>query len=225
MKTSVDETRTDILQRSFMVKEQLQRRNIADARVLQVMNELPRHSFIPEEHRSEAYLDQPVPIGLGQTISQPYIVALMTEKLAVRENHRVLEIGTGCGYQTAILAELARRVYTIERIEALARRGQQILGELGIANVEHHVGDGSQGWPKSLEEESETPPLFDRILAAAAAEEVPQALLDQLADDGKMVLPVGASAGQELVLLHKQGKKVKRKFLCYCRFVPLVSDE
>jgi protein-L-isoaspartate(D-aspartate) O-methyltransferase len=225
MKTGVDDTRTDILQRSFMVKEQLQRRHIADQRVLDVMSELPRHGFIPEEHRSEAYLDQPVPIGFGQTISQPYIVALMTQKLDVQPHHRVLEIGTGCGYQTAILAELAHKVYTIERIEALTNRTRRILAELAITNVEYQVGDGSRGWPQSLETKPESTPQFDRILAAAAAPEVPQNLLAQLADDGKMVLPVGSSGGQELLLLHKQGKKIKKTFLCYCRFVPLVSDE
>ena len=225
MKTGMDETRTEILQRSFMVKEQLQRRHIADTRVLQVMSELPRHGFIPEEHHSEAYLDQPVPIGQGQTISQPYIVALMTEKLDVLPHHHVLEIGTGCGYQTAILAELAHKVYSMERIEVLTNRARRILAELAITNVEYQVGDGSRGWPNPLEKESQSRPQFDRILAAAAAPEVPQALLDQLTDDGKMVLPVGIPGGQELVLLHKQGKKVKRKFLCYCRFVPLVSDE
>lgn len=225
MKTHVDETQTEILQRSFMTKEQLQRRHIADARVLEVMSELPRHCFVPDEHLREAYLDQPVPIGFGQTISQPYIVALMTEKLDVQPHHRVLEIGTGCGYQTAILAELARKIYTLERIEELTHRAQGILGELGIDNVEYLVGDGSRGWPNPLETEPASPPRFDRILAAAAAQEVPQALLVQLADDGKMVLPVGASGGQELVLLQKQGEKIMRKFLCYCRFVPLVSDE
>jgi len=225
MKTRVDETQTEILQRSFMMKEQLQRRHIADARVLQVMSELPRHCFVPDEHRRSAYLDQPVPIGFGQTISQPYIVALMTEKLDVQPHHRVLEIGTGCGYQTAILAELGRKIYTVERIQELTDRAQGILGALGIDNVEYQVGDGARGWPKPLENEPESPPRFDRILAAAAAEEVPQVLLAQLADDGKMVLPVGASGGQELVLLRKQGEKIKRKFLCHCRFVPMVSGE
>ena len=225
MKSRVDETQTEILQRSFMTKEQLQRRHIADARVLEVMNELPRHCFIPDEHRSEAYLDQPVAIGFGQTISQPYIVALMTEKLDVQPHHRVLEIGTGCGYQTAILAELARKIYTLERIEELTHRAQRILGELGIDNVEYLVGDGSRGWPNPLENEPVSPPRFDRVLAAAAAEEVPEPLLAQLADNGKMVLPVGVPGGQELLLLQKQGKKIKKTFLCYCRFVPLVSDE
>jgi protein-L-isoaspartate(D-aspartate) O-methyltransferase len=189
------------------------------------MNELPRHGFIPEEHRTEAYLDQPVPIGHGQTISQPYIVALMTEKLDVQPHHHVLEIGTGCGYQTAILAELVHKVYSIERIEALMSRARRILAELAITNVEYQVGDGSWGWPQPLKTKSESPPLFDRILAAAAAPEVPQTRLAQLADNGKMVLPVGATGGQELLLLQKQAKKIKKTFLCYCRFVPLVSDE
>ena len=169
-------------------------------------------------------MDQPVPIGHGQTISQPYIVALMTEKLDVQPHHRLLEIGTGCGYQTAILADLAHKVYTIERIEALTDRARRTLGDLAITNVEYQVGDGSLGWPQPLEKLPESPPQFDRILAAAAAPDVPQNLLAQLADDGKMVLPVGASGGQELILLQKQGKKIKKTFLCYCRFVPLVSD-
>lgn len=221
----MDETRTEVLQRSFMVKEQLQRRHIANTRVMQVMSELPRHCFIPEEHRSEAYLDQPVPIGFGQTISQPYIVALMTEKLDVQPNHHVLEVGTGCGYQTAILAQLAHTVRTIERIEALINRARDVLEKLSISNVEYQVGDGSLGWPLPREQKSKAPTQFDRILTAAAAEDIPQALLDQLSDDGKMVLPVGASGGQELILLHKQGEKIKREFLCYCRFVPLVADE
>lgn len=224
MNTGVDETRTEILQRSFMVKEQLQRRHIANPRLLKVMGEVPRHGFVPQEHRGDAYLDQPVPIGFGQTISQPYIVALMTENLDVQPSHHVLEIGTGCGYQTAILAQLAYKVYTIERIETLMARAQQVLNDMAITNVEYLLGDGSMGWPQPLEHHPDVPPQFDRILVAAAAEDVPQALLNQLNDNGKMVIPVGVSGGQQLLLLHKQGKTIQRQSLCYCRFVPLVSD-
>jgi len=200
-----------------MIEYQIRRRNIADDRVLQVMAQLPRHLFIPPENRSQAYLDQPVPIGLGQTISQPYIVALMTEKLQIQPQHLVLEIGTGCGYQTAILAKLARKVYTIEYLEELSRHGQENLVALGITNVEYRVGNGREGWPGELR--------FDRILVAAAAEFTPPVLLERLADNGKMVIPIGEPAGQKLMLLEKSGhdiNSIRETMLCYCRFVKLV---
>jgi len=195
----------------------MRRRNIADERVLKVMAQLPRHLFIPPENRSQAYLDQPVSIGLGQTISQPYIVALMTEKLQIQPQHLVLEIGTGCGYQTAILAKLARKVHTIEYLEELSRRGQENLAALGITNVEYHIGNGREGWPGELR--------FDRILVAAATEFIPPVLLEQLADNGKMVIPIGEPAGQKLILLEKVGgdiNSIRETMLCYCRFVKLV---
>lgn len=200
--------------RLLMVDRQIRQRDIRDEKVLKVMEELPRHHFIPRESRSMAYMDEPVPLGLGQTISQPYIVALMTEKLDLQPEHEVLEIGYGCGYQTAILARLCKRVYSIEVLEELAQRGRENVEGLGITNVEYHTGDGRQGWPEARE--------FDRILIAAATKEVPPALIEQLKDGGKMVLPVDEWSGQSLLLLEKKGQEIVRNFVCYCRFVRLV---
>ena len=252
---SWSESQNEIRQRQLMVQQQLRGRGISDEKVLRIMGRLPRQHFIPAAHRSEAYFDQPVPIGLGQTISQPYIVALMTEKLQLQPSHLVLEIGTGCGYQTAILAQQARRIYTIERIETLAHQARYNLTALNITNVEYYVGDGTLGWPRPLageaaaSEENSTPdqkeigvkaekpqaskkPLtaaFNRVLVAAAPEVVPPALLDQLADDGKMVIPVGPPHDQRLLLLEKkidQNRqiKIKETLLCYCRFVKLICN-
>ena len=207
---------TDSDRRRLMVDVQLRNRGIYDERVLSVMADLPRHLFVPIEFRAESYLDQPVSIGYGQTISQPYIVALMSEKLSVCPDHTVLEIGTGCGYQTAVLAHLCRQVYTIECIKTLAERARDGLGSLGISNVSYQIGDGRAGWPSSSDV------CFDRILVAAACESIPERLLDQLIDGGKMVLPVGGSGGQRLLLLEKSGGDVKETMLCYCRFVKLV---
>jgi len=218
----VQESEHEVLQRGFMAREQLRRRDISDERVLRIMEQLPRHHFVPAEHRSEAYQDHPVAIGYGQTISQPYIVALMTDKLRLRAEHVVLEVGTGSGYQTAILARLAQRVYTIERLEPLAQRAQANLAELGISNVTYHVGDGARGWPGLIGAPPEAP-RFDRILVAAAAEEAPPALLEQLADGGRMALPLGPEGDQRLMLLHKQGEQIREDFVCYCRFVKLIT--
>jgi len=171
---------------------------------------------MPAASEALAYLDSPQPIGLGQTISQPYVVALMTEALQLAPTHRVLEIGAGSGYQTAILARLAKHVYGIERLAELAERTRSVLGDLGIDNVTIHVGDGSLGWP------DEAP--FDRILCAAAAPEVPDAWVAQLADDGRMVLPVGSRDSQQLLLLGRRGGKPTRKRLCNVRFVPLLGQ-
>jgi len=205
-----------------MVEQQLRARDIHDQRVLRVMEELPRHHFIPPKNKNQAYLDQPVPIGRGQTISQPYIVALMTEKLDVQPDHHVLEIGYGCGYQTAILARLARQVYSVELLEEIGLWGRQNVQELGVKNVQFHIGDGRQGWPAS-ESPGQTEPIqFDRILVAAAARDVPAALKEQLKQGGKMVIPLGAAESQTLWLLEKQGSEFIETFLCYCRFVELV---
>ena len=202
-----------------MVEDQLRRRGITDEKVLAIMEQLPRHHFIEPANRYLAYSDQPVPIGFGQTISQPYIVALMTEKLQIAPHHLVLEIGTGCGYQTAILAHLAQQVYTIEVIEQLACRGRENLSEpaLDINNVEYHIGDGYSGWPEPMQ--------FDRILIAATADEIPATLLGQLKDGGKMVAPVRRGAEQQLLLTEKQGQEIRETFLCYCRFVNLVHKD
>lgn len=203
-------------QRRLMVDRQLRGRGIADERVLEVMGRLPRELFIPQDRRSYAYDDNPVLLEEGQTISQPYIVALMSEKLDVRSDHKVLEIGTGCGYQTAILAGLAGKVYTIERIASLAKQGRRNLEALGIDNVEYLIGDGSRGWPVEM--------VFDRIIATAAAESIPKRWEQQLAEGGKMVAPIGSSGSQQLLLLEKRGKEFRRTLLCYCRFVELIRD-
>jgi len=198
-----------------MVAEQIRARGVADSRVLDAMTRVPRERFIPEESRHEAYADRPVPIGFGATISQPYIVGYMTEALKVEPSHRVLEIGTGCGYQTAVLAELAARVYSIEVIPELAARARGTLESLGYTNVLVRTGDGHDGWP------DEAP--FDRILGAAAASEVPGALVAQLADGGIMVIPVRQALGaQELHVLQKHGDTLATLATLPVRFVPMV---
>ena len=196
-----------------MVAEQIRARDVRDTRVLDALSRIPRERFIPEADRHQAYEDHPVPIGFGQTISQPYIVGFMTEALRVEPAHRVLEIGTGCGYQTAVLAELARDVYSIELIADLADRARRTLDALGYVNVRIRTGDGHHGWPDHAP--------FDRILAAAAAESVPPALVEQLADTGILVIPVGAWH-QELRVLQKHGDRVDLLATLPVRFVPMV---
>jgi protein-L-isoaspartate(D-aspartate) O-methyltransferase len=170
--------------RRRMVDEQLAARDIRDQRVLEVMRRVPRHEFVPEDYRDRAYIDAPLPIGEGQTISQPYIVAFMTQALDVQPEHRVLEIGTGSGYQTAVLASLAKTVYTIEIVPSLAERARLTLDRLGFRNVHVRTGDGYLGWPE------EAP--FDRVMVTAAPPAVPKALVDQLKVGGLMAIPVGA---------------------------------
>jgi protein-L-isoaspartate(D-aspartate) O-methyltransferase len=196
-----------------MVDEQIQARDVRDPRVLGAMRRVPRDLFIPEDARHEAHSDHPVPIGFGQTISQPYIVGFMTEALRVDPSHRVLEVGTGCGYQTAVLAELAREVYSIEVIPVLADRARRTLDGLGYTNVHIRSGDGYDGWPEHAP--------YDRILAAAAPESVPPALVDQLADTGILVIPVGAW-NQELRVLQKHGGSLDLLATLGVRFVPMV---
>jgi protein-L-isoaspartate(D-aspartate) O-methyltransferase len=204
--------------RLAMVEEQLRPRGIRNEDVLSAMEEVPRHLFIPEDRLDEAYADRPCPIGHGQTISQPYMVATMTEHLALQPNHRVLEIGTGCGYQTAILARLTRQVCTIEVISELSRQAQMVLGDLDVANVNFHIGDGHDGWPRQ--------DTFDRIMITAAADEVPVKLFDQLADGGLLMAPVARQAEHHrLMLYEKRGDCIEGTFLCYCTFVPLVRSE
>jgi len=203
--------------RAAMVEAQLRRRGIRDAQVLSVMGEVPREAFMPADMGPVAYLDGAQPIGLDQTISQPYVVALMTEALELAPAHRVLEIGTGSGYQTAILARLAGHIYSIERLAELAETARSVLETLGIDNVTVHVGDGTLGWAE------EAP--FDRILCAAAAPEVPAAWVAQLADGGRMVLPVGPRESQQLLLVGKRGEALTRKRLCDVRFVPLLGQD
>lgn len=199
--------------RSKMVAEQIKARGVGDPRVLDALRRVPRELFIPDDQRSGAYEDRPIPIGYGQTISQPYIVGYMTEALKVELAHRVLEIGTGCGYQTAVLAELAGEVYSIEVLAVLAERARRTLDRLGYANVHVRVGDGHAGWPEDAP--------FDRILAAAAPPEIPQALLDQLADGGILVIPVGVD-NQELRVLQKHEGRIELLSTLAVRFVPMI---
>ena len=198
-----------------MVQEHLVRRGIADPRVLDAMRKVPRHLFVDEALRDQAYGDHPLPIGDGQTISQPYMVGLMTELLALRGDEKVLEIGTGSGYQTAVLAELARRVCSIERIPTLATRARVVLEELGYTNVWVWVGAGTLGWP------DEAP--FDRILVAAGAPAVPPPLFEQLAEGGRLVLPVGDRTGQTLTIVEKVGGHMRTTPHSPCVFVKLVG--
>jgi protein-L-isoaspartate(D-aspartate) O-methyltransferase len=201
--------------RQQMVDEQLVLRGIRDARVLKAMSVVERHRFVPESLRGGAYADHPLPIGYGQTISQPYMVALMSESLQLSGGEKVLEIGTGSGYQTAILAELAKDVYSIERIDSLANKAQDLLAGLGLTNVRIRSGDGTLGWPE------EAP--FERVIITAASPAVPQPLLDQLKDGGKMLLPLGGSLSQMLTLIEKNGRDLRYSDICQCVFVPLVG--
>jgi protein-L-isoaspartate(D-aspartate) O-methyltransferase len=201
--------------RAQMVEEQLARRGITDHRVLDAMRRIPRHLFVEEALRERAYGDHPLPIGEQQTISQPYIVALMTALLALSGREKVLEIGTGSGYQTAVLAALARRVCSIERLAPLAARARAILEGLGLTNVWIRVGDGTLGWP------DEAP--FDRILIAAGGSVVPPPLFDQLAEGGRMVLPIGDESGQTLTLVENVGGTMRTTPCGDCMFVKLVG--
>ena len=204
-------------QRLRMVAEQLRARGIRDERVLGAMAQVPRHEFVRLEDRDEAYEDHPLPIGEGQTISQPFVVAAMLEALALRPNDVALEVGTGSGYETAVLAELVRTVYSIERIAGLAERARGVLEKLGYANVTVVHGDGSQGLPEAAP--------FDAIVVSAAAPRLPQPLMDQLCDGGRLVIPVGSGFTQELQLVRKIGDKKTVLYLDGVRFVPLIGRE
>ena len=206
-----------VSERAQMVQAQLRERGISDQRVLDAMLRIPRHEFVLAEYRSQAYEDHPIPIGEDQTISQPFIIAVSLQALGLRGTESVLEVGTGSGYQTALLAVLARNVYSIERHETLARSAATILASLGLNNVTVVVGDGSQGLPEHAP--------FDAILVSAAAPSVPRSLFDQLSDTGKMVIPVGPPQAQELQLVRKHDGKPVVEVLEGCRFVPLVGAE
>jgi len=200
-----------------MVEEQLAAngRDITDARVLDAMRIVPRHELVPDQQRAQAYEDRAVPIGYEQTISQPYIVALMSEKLEPRPTDRILEIGTGSGYQAAVLAQLVKEVFSIEIIEPLAKRATADLKRIGCANVLVRHGDGSQGWPEAAP--------FDAIIVACAPDHVPQPLTDQLKDRGRLIIPVGPLDHQELVLLRKQGERLVKTDVLPVRFVPMTG--
>jgi protein-L-isoaspartate(D-aspartate) O-methyltransferase len=198
-----------------MIDEQLTRRGISDERVIGAMRRVPRHLFVEEALRDRAYGDHPLPIGEQQTISQPYIVALMTSLLALDGSEKVLEVGTGSGYQTAVLAALARRVCSIERLPALAARARSLIEGFGITNVWIRVGNGTLGWP------DEAP--FDRILVAAGGPAVPPPLLQQLAEGGRLVVPIGDAANQTLTLVENVGGTMKTTTFGECSFVKLVG--
>jgi len=202
--------------RESMVKNQIEARGVRDSRVLEAMKTVPRHEFVNESLIDQAYSDHPLPIGDQQTISQPYIVALMTEALQVDKDDRVLEIGTGSGYQAAILAQLAYRVYTIERNRNLYEMGRRILEKLGYYNVVCRYGDGTLGWKE------ESP--FDAILVTAGAPDIPKPLVDQLGMGGRMVIPVGSSSSQQLVKLYRDEKGIHQTELGGCRFVKLIGQ-
>lgn len=203
--------------RENMVRDQLMPRGIKDGLVLSAFRKVERHLFVPEEFLENAYGDHPLPIGAGQTISQPFIVALMTESLELKGAEKVLEIGTGSGYQTAILAELAKKVYSIERIPPLAEKAKTLLTGLGYKNIEVDVKDGSLGWPEHAP--------YDAIMVTASCPGKPTALLAQLSDGGRLVAPIGAAFGQILTLFTKKKDSVFERELCGCMFVPLIGKE
>lgn len=201
--------------RERMVVEQLQRRGIRDRRVLQAMARTPRDRFVQPQDAERAYEDSPLPIGAQQTISQPYMVALMSEIAELDENARVLEIGTGSGYQSAILSQLAREVYTVERIAQLHSRALATLNEMGLTNCHFRLGDGAEGWPE------EAP--FDVIIVTAAMSSIPRPLLSQLTPDGCLIAPVGEEELQTLVRVEREGEHWREEYFGECRFVPLVG--
>ena len=201
--------------RQKMVEEQIIARGIKDPKLIAAMKKVPRHVFVEEALQSQGYSDHPLPIGEKQTISQPYMVALMTEALLLSGKEKVLEIGTGSGYQTAILAELSEKVYSIERIRSLAIRARKLLYDLGYFNVEIKIFDGTLGWGE------ESP--FDAITVTAGAPDIPQPLIDQLAMGGRLVIPVGNSFAQDLIRITKVEEGVKKEDLGGCRFVKLIG--
>lgn len=202
--------------RKRMLDFDLAGRGITDKRLLNVMAEIRREFFVLPSQKDKAYYDGPLPIECNQTISQPYIVALMTQELKLNPDLKVLEIGTGSGYQTAILSKLAEKVYTIERFEDLSKSAQKVLSNLGIENVEFYIGDGSCGWPDKR--------TFDRIIVTAALPTIPQTLTDQLADGGIMVAPIGPAGVQRLMAIEKQNGRITERFICDVRFVKIIGQ-
>lgn len=204
------------INRNRMVDEQIIPRGIKNPRLLAALREVPRHKFISDTFLHQAYADHPVPIGLNQTISQPYMVAIMTEYLDVQENHKVLEIGTGSGYETAILSKLAKTVYTVERISELANRARLMLAKMGYKNIRYKIDDGSLGWKEFAP--------YDRIIVTAASEFMPVALQVQLIKNGKIIVPIGKDASQVLTLGVYNGTRLIQRKLLDCSFVPLVEN-
>jgi protein-L-isoaspartate(D-aspartate) O-methyltransferase len=201
--------------REKMVETQIKARGVKDPRVLSALLKVERHRFVPEEHLNSAYSDQPLPIGEGQTISQPYIVALMTELLELKGEEKVLEIGTGSGYQAAILGELAKEVYTIEIIESLASMAKKRLSEFGYQNIKVKAGDGYLGWPEAAP--------FDAIIITAAPDHIPKPLIEQLKEGGRMVVPVGTYT-QELKKIIKRSGKIETTDIIPVVFVPMTGE-
>lgn len=203
--------------RQRMVREQIVARGIKDQKVIQAMIKVPRHLFVPESYERMAYEDRPLPIGEGQTISQPYIVALMTELLELDSKMKVLEIGTGSGYQAAILGELVKEVYTIEIVDILGQLSSQLLFELGYKNIYCKIGDGYKGWPEKAP--------FDAIIVTCAPSDIPKPLETQLKEGGKMIIPIGGSVVQELVLFQKKNGELIKQVVAPVRFVPMVRHD
>ena len=203
--------------REMMVRAQIEARGIKDERVLKMMRAVPRHKFVLPIYQKIAYSDRPLPIGSGQTISQPYIVALMTESLKLKGNELVLEIGTGSGYQAAILAGLAKKVYTIEIISGLAREAKKTLKKLGYENIKVKCGDGYLGWPEYAP--------FHAIIVTCAPDHIPQPLVDQLAEGGRMVIPIADTYPQRLTLIQKKKGKIVQEDIIGCMFVPMTGEE
>src|SRR5262245_21094148 len=203
-------------ERERMVKEQIAMRGVSDERVLKAMRKVPREQFVPEELRDRSYTDGPLPIGYDQTISQPFVVAFMTEKLRLRPTDRVLEIGTGSGYQAAILAELAAKVYTVEIVEPLGKRAEQTLQRLGYKNVQVKIGDGYQGWPEYAP--------FDAVIVTCAPNHVPQPLVAQIKEGGRIIIPVGPAGDQTLYLLEKKNGRLEQRNVLPVSFVPMTGE-
>lgn len=203
--------------RKRMIERQIVGRGITNQRVLRVMGNVPRHELVPAGHRADAYADMPLPIGFGQTISQPYIVAFMTEHLDPKPTDRVLEIGTGSGYQAAVLAGLVREIYTVEIVKHLAERAKTDLQRLGYTNVHVRAGDGYKGWPGAAP--------FDAVIVTCAPDAVPEPLVDQLKEGGRMIIPVGSGFDQELYLLEKKSGKVEKRAVLPVRFVPMTREK
>jgi protein-L-isoaspartate(D-aspartate) O-methyltransferase len=203
-------------ERRRMVENQIRKRGISDARVLAAFERVPRHRFLPDPSDGGAYSDHPLPIGSGQTISQPYMVAAMTASLRVQGGERVLEIGTGSGYQAAILAEIGCRVTSVERIPELAERARAVLGELGYTGIDVVVGDGSRGYPDAAP--------YDRVIVTAAAPKIAEPWVEQLAEGGRLVVPVGGRWGQDLTIITKQNGEIQKETAGGCVFVPLVGE-
>ncbi|MBI2485613.1 MAG: protein-L-isoaspartate(D-aspartate) O-methyltransferase [Deltaproteobacteria bacterium] len=213
--TSEDDNNIDVEKRWDMIEKQIISRGIQDPKLIKAMIKIPRHKFVPANLREYAYGDNPIPIGMEQTISQPYIVALMTELLKLKEGEKVLEVGTGSGYQAAILAEMGCEVFTIEILEALVEKAKQVLESLGYQKIHYKIGDGYSGWPEHAP--------YDAIIVTAAPDHIPQPLIEQLKVNGRMVIPVGDQY-QELILIKKREKRVEMKTVTPVRFVPMTGE-